>query len=368
MQRVSAKMKINLSEIDREIFDVKEYQWEGETLYLVIPNELGIKWSRETVIFRSSLWNSCGLLVSGGLKKFTNFGENQEVFPLPKSLEDSYMPEKIDGSCLIISKYKGKFIKRIRAGIDLSGMVRNGHEIGPLMAKYPKILKLAAHKMDWNFSIILEWVSPLNRIVIEYPEPDLILTGLVWHDDYTLMPQDGLDQLAKDLGLNRPKYYYFETLSEMLAAVKEFKGVEGIVLYTNNGQTLHKIKGDLYCKLHFLKSKFCSVRNVIDLYMYLGGAMTYDQFYGYIAALEYELAEMTKGFVLNITNSKAAADKFVAEVTKFVEPLKGLPRKEVAQKVIQEYCDWSWCAFTLLDGRPLNPKQQEKLIYRFLKE
>ena len=100
-------MKINLSEIDKESFMVHESTIYGEPLYLVQPQHIGCKWSQENKRFRSSIWNAEGELVSAGFPKFTNWGEAPEVFPLPKSLKGAYVNEKLDGSLLVVSKYRG---------------------------------------------------------------------------------------------------------------------------------------------------------------------------------------------------------------------------------------------------------------------
>ena len=121
-------MKIDLSKINREHFLVHESTIYGEPLYLVQPMHIGCTWTQENKIFRSSIWNAQGELVSAGFPKFPNWGEQPEVFPLPKSLEYATTVEKLDGSLLILSKYRGKLILRTRGTFDAS-VHDNGNEL-----------------------------------------------------------------------------------------------------------------------------------------------------------------------------------------------------------------------------------------------
>ena len=100
-------MKIDLNTIDRESFYVNEHVWNGERVYLVVPKEMGCVWTQENKIFRSSVWNYDGELISASFPKFVNWGEKPETFPTPSSLDNTTIVDKLDGSTLIVSKYKG---------------------------------------------------------------------------------------------------------------------------------------------------------------------------------------------------------------------------------------------------------------------
>ena len=362
-------MKIDLTTIDRENFIVAEHIWNGETLYLVIPNHIGAKFTKDTMIFRSSVWNSAGQLVSASFPKFFNFGEHPELTPLPTSLNDAVLMEKLDGSTLIVSKYKGKFIIRTRGTIDASLMELNGHEVEQLMTKYPKIKQLWDVYDTWNFSLIFEWVSPLNQIVIRYEDADIRLIGMIDHKDYSLMEQDYLDMKAIELGVQRPQTFQFNTIEEMLVSIEALKGQEGIVVYFNGGQSLLKVKGAWYLALHRMKSELSNIDGVVELYMSLGGNMTYNEFYQHIVdTFDYELAEMVRGFVSKVIDAKKETDKIINHMKEFVAPLMGLKRKDAALKIIGAYgtTNRTGFCFTLLDGKPLGPEAVKKIIFQCL--
>ena len=104
---------------------VHEHILNGETVSLVQPIHIGGKWTLTNKIFRSSVWDSNGELISAGFPKFTNWGEAPDIFPLPDSLRNATIVEKIDGSLLVVSKWKGHYILRTRGTVDAT-QLENG--------------------------------------------------------------------------------------------------------------------------------------------------------------------------------------------------------------------------------------------------
>ncbi len=189
-------MKIDLSTIDPESFMVHQHFVGEHPVLLVQPIHLGSKWTKDNLIFRSSVWDMEGNLVSASWKKFANFGEKPDVFDVPVSLDGTSAMEKIDGSTLIVSKYKGHLITRTRGTVDTSKL-DNGYEVDFLKDKYPKVF---SDTLLDTHSLVFEWTSPTNRVVIDYgSEPLLYLTGIICHANYSYVPsQQVLDDLALD--------------------------------------------------------------------------------------------------------------------------------------------------------------------------
>jgi hypothetical protein len=92
-------MKIDLLSIDTVQFYVNQHIIDGNVVYLVHPKNMGVKWTNDNIHLRSSIWDSDGNLVSASFKKFTNWGENPENFPVPESLKNTTVVEKLDGCC-----------------------------------------------------------------------------------------------------------------------------------------------------------------------------------------------------------------------------------------------------------------------------
>jgi hypothetical protein len=363
-------MKINLNEIDRTNFIVAEHEFCGEKVWLVIPQHIGCSWTKDTMHFRSSVYNADGELISASFPKFFNWGEHPELTPLPKSLDGATLMEKLDGSTLIVSKYKGNFMIRTRGTIDASKMEKNGWEVEFLMEKYPEIKNKAKSQDTWNYSLIFEWISPNNQIVINYTEPDIRLIGCICHDDYRLVTQSSLETLAKDLGIGRPQSFKFDTIEEMTTAIEALKNQEGIVVYFNNEQSLLKVKGAWYLALHRMKSELSSIDGVVDLYFSLGGNLSYDEFMKHITdVFDWELAKMVMGSVSKIVDSRKEVDRIVAHMESFVEPLKSGIRKDAALAIVKAYGETNRAsfAFKLLDCKKLEEKEMKKLIFQCIR-
>ena len=362
-------MKIDISSIDRTQFMVHEHSLNGEIVHLIQPQHIGTKWTQDNKHMRSVVVNYAGEVISASLPKFTNYGENPEHFPVPTSLKNTTVVEKLDGSTLIVSKYNGQYILRTRGTVDASTMA-NGYELE--LFKNTILSKLQDNNDTWNYSIIWEWLSPINKIVLSYgDEPMWKLIGFIDHTDYSLATQDVLDLMAKKYDLLRPEIYTFTDITDMLQIVDKWQDKEGVCLYSKNGQTIHKIKASKYLLLHHLKSELSSLEKVLDVWLEQG--MTdYNTFYNYIVTtFDFELAEQIKGMISRIVDGKKEVNKIVDGMNSFVNNrLRLLPtRKEQAQLVISSYGETNRAAFVfkILDNRPLGKEEYKKLLFQVLK-
>lgn len=361
-------MKIDLTTIDREQFKVDPHDVCGETMYLVQPQSIACKWNQTNKIFRSSLWNHEGNLISAGFPKFTNWGENPEHFPTPRSLTNCVCTEKIDGSLLVVSKYKKNWILRTRGTVDASKL-ENGNELE--IFKREILSKIDDGEQTWNYSFLFEWTSPNNQIVIRYSDvPTWKLVGHVLHNDYSLVLQSSLDHFARIYNLERPEIFNFSEIDELLVKVEEWKGKEGVVIYSNEGQSLHKVKSAWYLALHRMKEALSSVDKVIDVWYSLNEP-SYQEFEKYITEkFDWELWTQIRGEVSRILDASKNVDKIIGGMLEFVSSIKSLPtRKEQAQRVLSSYgnTNRSGFVFKLLDGKTLLPDDKKKLLYQSLK-
>lgn len=365
-------MKINLQEIDQTQFMVHPHIIGGKTVYLVQPQHIGCKWHQDNKHLRSSVWDHEGNLVSAGFPKFTNWGENPDHFPIPTSLKNTTVVEKLDGSLLIVSKWNGEVILRTRGTTDATAL-DNGYELEEFKNNH-LIRLLANDKSDtWDYSYLFEWVSPVNRIILNYGDnPKWFLVGGVEHKDYSLWSQVGLDNAALDYGVERPTTYTFPTIEDLLRNIEGWKGKEGVVIYSNKDQSLHKVKGLWYLALHRMKEALASFDKVVDCW-YEQGEPTYQKFEEFIAnQFDWELWSQIRGDASNICDGSKGVDQIVAGMQRFVdETLKPLPnRKEQALKILSAYGNTNRASFVfkLLDGKTLERDDRKKLLYQVLKK
>ena len=361
-------MKYDLKSIDLTQFYVNEHVLNGEQVYLVIPQKMGCNWTKDNKVLRSSVWDSSGELISAGFPKFVNWGEKPEVFPLPENLDGSTIVDKIDGSLLIISKWKGKFIIRTRGTIDASTMEKNGYEIE--IFKQIILPELEDEGDTWNYSYLFEWVSPINRIVLNYGDiPDWYLVGIIGHTDYSLWPQIDLNNFASHRDLKRPATYTFTSIENLLANVDQWKGKEGVCVYHHDGQAIHKVKSADYLIKHRFKSE-ATLENTLEIFLNYGQP-TFKSFEEkLIQQFDYECYGMVRGYASSICDASKQVGQIVEGITSFVNPLKSLPRKDAAIAIISSYgtTGRSNMAFTMLDGKSLSADQVKKLYWQVLKK
>lgn len=363
-------MRIDLDKIDREQFMVHEHMVAGEPCYLVQPQHIGAQWDEDNLIYRSSLWSAQGEPVSLSYKKHFNWDEKPDIDPAPTSLEGAELMQKIDGSTLLISAYNGELIIRTRGTVDATKM-DNGDEIALFKTRYPALFvpyHYSSGPMSGphrHITMALEWVSPRNQIVIPYPEPDLYLTGVINHDDYSYWSQNDLDWLAPILGLKRPRRYSFDSVKDMLAAVNDFKGVEGICVYYNRGQSWRKTKASAYLVAHRLKSVMSTLNHVLDYWFTLiPRPTTLEAFFAEMEkATDHEIAKMATLHMSRILWADRVVQRGLDMTRYLVEPLKSLSRRDAALDIQAKHDKhYQAVAFTYLSGREIDDKQRRKLM------
>jgi hypothetical protein len=344
---------------DPEQFKFKDCTIAGDECWLINPVDMATKWFDDNARFRSCIVRkSDNFVVSQGFAKFTNFGERPDFQPWDNSWKIEAR-HKLDGSLLIVSKYKGELIIRTRGTVDARQMA-NGHEIDLLIKKYPK-----AFDNNWLdagiSSLLFEWTTPSNIIVLrEHDEPTLTLVGIVGHRTMRYANQAALDGSSKMFGVNRPEKYEYNSVEECILDVAAWTGKEGVVLYSPDGQTLKKIKADEYCELHKLATGIKGIKQVLDVFLASPKFVEEKEFYNYIeTTLDFEIAEKCKDFIGKVTESYG---KYVHTLNIIEYELKNHiklleTRKEQALYITGRFKAWQTSlAFCLLDDRVVEDK------------
>lgn len=361
-------MKLDRTLLDVTDFNIKECEFGGDKCIWVFPKLEGTSWNEKNEILRSSIWReSDGELVSAGFKKFFNWDQCPNIRPAPSTLHAKIKcVEKLDGSCLITSVYKGELIVRTRRALTSS--LLNGDEVDKVLkVKYPKVFN-NTFLNSGEASLLYEWVTPSNRIVLEAPEPELYLTGMIFHEDYHYATQAGLDEIATHLGVKRPKYKSYASIEQMLLDVNGLKGEEGICVYYGNEQHIRKVKSEWYVTVHNFRNEM-NLKNIVSLYQE-HGMPSYDDFCTLVLnQYDYEGLSQAKPLISQICDARKHADRIVQGMRDFLKDNASLSsRKLIAEKIISSYGQTNRAdmVFTLLDGKELNEKQWKKLLFQTL--
>jgi hypothetical protein len=372
-------MKIDLQSIDRESFMVHQHFVGEHECFLVQPIHIGATWNKENLIYRSSLWDKDGNPVSLSFKKFFNWDEKPDIFPAPSNLTGAKLMEKLDGSTLIFSRYKGQTVIRTRGTVDARKQA-NGHEIDYLLQKYPKFATMLEQADTYDQSFICEWLSPTNRIVLNYgDEPDMKLIAVINHVDYTLVSQSVLDVYAESWDLPRPRTFSYNSVEEMKSAVEVLQDQEGLCVYYGNEQQIRKVKAATYLFLHRAKSEISSVDKVIDVYIdwfmprhTLSHEPTgYVEFFEYLTEkFDFEIATMAQGHSSRICDAMKEVHKIMTALFEFASARMNIPRNIAAKEVLQAYGSTgrSSIIFKMLDRKTIGANDWRKLLYQCLKD
>lgn len=349
-----------------EQFNFKDCVIAGDECVLVTPKDMGVDWNEDNKYFRSSIWRKSDMFpVSLGFRKFMNYGEKPTFEPLPVR-GAFYAVTKVDGSCLIVSMYKGELIVRTRGTVDATNLA-NGHEIELLKNKYPLVFDNPLLRGE-NFTFLFEWTTPSNRIVLkESEEPTLWLIGMVHHRLYTYVHQANLDHYAKYLGVERPKAFEVNIdgdIEKLKKKIEPLRDIEGVVIYNDEpnsvlfrGQTLKKIKTLRYLELHRVFTGVKSVNHLFDLYVEYG-KLPREEFEAKLSTdFDWELVVALKPLTDELYEKVQQIARTVLRVVTFVQADDFVPldRKNKALWIRDAFPDYSWIAFSLLDGKELDP-------------
>lgn len=354
-------MKIDLNNIDLTGFAKVPCNFGGKECVLIFPEDITIKFNDQNKFFRSSIWTIDGDPVSLGFRKFVNYGEHPTFEPLDITDKNLTFPRKIDGSCLVVSKFNGELIIRTRQTTDARKM-HNGDEIDFLIKKYPKAFD--NNFLNNGFTCLYEWTTPSNIIVLrESNKPTLWLIGIVDHKDYSYVKQDELDIIAKQLVVSRSETFKFETFDEMKIACEKMSGKEGIVVYSGDGQTLKKVKSFQYLYFHKLKSKLNSKENLVDFFL-SNFCYDYDTCINVLQnQVDFELAESVKDDIKNIAEEYKRAKYIITEMLVFIEGIRKLStRKEQAIEIIKYDKSHAYLGFAFLDRIHVTNETYKKIM------
>lgn len=212
---------------------------------------------------RGLVFDLDGKLINRRYHKFFNVNERDEtaIHAIDWSRPHVIL-EKLDGSMVSPCRVRNHIRWMTKMGITDTSM-----EAEAFVAKNPKYALVARMAYDRDLTLIFEWCSNKNRIVLDYPEDRLVLTAVRFNDNGKYMPYDELKQLAAGFDIPLVQAWGSTTTKShdaLIDIVRQAEGIEGIVVRFDDGHMV-KVKADWYVRIHKVKSLLGQERDVVSL-------------------------------------------------------------------------------------------------------
>jgi len=247
---------------ERDGFVVINYNVGFEDTFTIDDNDLMVNYGR--AIPKGVMRRECrgiifypdGRLMSRPFHKFFNVGEREETLMHNIDLSRPHViMEKMDGSMI--------------RSLDIHGNTRLGTKMGVTdtsnaaerIATGEQFACLRVNMLRGT-TLLTEYVSPENRIVIEYDKPELVL--LAARDNRTGDYLD-LSTVGDDFPFRVvPTYGSVDgSLDEYIERQRGLEGREGDIIAVGNMR--YKIKNDWYVRIHKVKDKIRTDRHILAL-------------------------------------------------------------------------------------------------------
>ena len=203
-----------------------------------------------------------GSLISRPYHKFFNAGERDETQVNKINLYEPHVVlEKLDGSMIRPIPTKEGFRLATKAGI--TDVAMNAEVFIADKPHYSTFINLC---ISQETTPIFEWVSRKNRIVVDYPEDNLILTGIRDNLNGSYVEYESMKRSASHLNIPVVKAVdglSVQNIELFVKQVREWDDGEGVVLRFDTGHMV-KVKADDYVLRHKSKDAINQEKNVIE--------------------------------------------------------------------------------------------------------
>ena len=229
------------------------FQWDPED-----PHASSIRRECRGLIFDTAT----GKLLSRPYQKFFNAGEKEETQLDKINLYEPHVVlEKLDGSMIRPIPTPEGFILATKAGI--TDIAEQAEEF---IADKPEYTKFIHSSIACGLTPIFEWCSRKNRIVIDYPQDQLILTAVRDKLTGTYLPYPIIVETGKNY--NIPVVQAIDGLAVQnielfVKQVREWDDGEGVVVRFDTGHMI-KVKADDYVLRHKSKDAISQEKNVLQ--------------------------------------------------------------------------------------------------------
>jgi RNA ligase len=253
----------------KDEFRVMEKDWYAVVNYAVAFEET-FKWDDNDPVgsavrreCRGLIFNTeTGNLISHPYHKFFNAGEKEETQLNKINLYEPHIVlEKLDGSMIRPIPTPEGFRLATKAGITDVAM---NAEV--FVADKPHYARFIRKCLLINVNPIFEWCSRKNRVVIDYPEDNLILTAMRYNDTGFYLDYEVMKNYADAWNIPVVKAVdglAVQNIELFVKQVREWESEEGVVVRFDTGHMV-KIKCDDYVLRHKSKDSISQEKNVLQ--------------------------------------------------------------------------------------------------------
>ena len=211
---------------------------------------------------RGLMFSPDGNIISRPFHKFFNLGERTET--LPHNIDWTDYPrieEKLDGSMIRPFLLNGKIEFATRKGI--TDVALEAKKVFERLdeEKEGRLSEFFLHWLNRQYTPILEYVGPRNRIVVSYKDSNIVLLAMRHNifGSYRMgdMVEGKVVSISKLFPGDSVSFYYVNrggSLDEYVKKVRGEEGREGDVVVFPNGFRI-KVKSEWYVNLHRLKNE-----------------------------------------------------------------------------------------------------------------
>lgn len=318
---------------DNPAFVVKDKGWYTVIDYVYMANDLfhdpierecrGLKFCSKT-----------GKILARPFHKFHNLGERE-----------AFMPDKVDlrNPHSVLEKLDGSMVHTCASELGIYLMTRMGHTEQAQQAekfleanqiKYSRLFNTLS--VD-DYTYVFEYIGPNNKIVLSYPEEQLVLTAIRHNVNGTYLFHDELQAIAIPLGIPvvgeaiDSEYKGKLSIDQLNDSVKLASGAEGVVVRFDTGEMI-KIKADEYCRRHASKELASSFKGLVGTFV----DNTLDDIYPQLE--EPQLSDVKT----YINNLNTAITNLSSDIDIFIVENQDLEQKEFALEVQKQRCKALW--------------------------
>ena len=245
---------------DKDNYTVINYMVAFEETFKWDDNDpIGSSIRREC---RGITFDNDGKLICRKYHKFFNVGEKEETQLNKINLYEPHIVlEKLDGSLISCQPTAEGFVLVTKAGVtDIS---QQAEVFIADKLNYSRFIKKCIQK---GTTPIFEWCSRKNRIVIDYPEDQLILTAMRYVFEGSYVTYEVMKNYATAWGIPVVKAIAGDdtNITEVVDHIRKWDDGEGVVLRFDTGHMV-KIKADQYVLRHKTKDQVSQEKNIIQI-------------------------------------------------------------------------------------------------------